>query len=216
MKKLTILCITISSIFLFILNHCSTKSIELWNGKDFTGWKFVLENDSVDVNEVWSIQDGIIHCKGIPNGYMRTVSDYADYVLYLQWRWADQESNSGVFIHIQEPDQVWPNCIECQLQAGNAGDFVIMGNGEITVDGEKIVNTRRFGRIQKKQESSEKTVGEWNSYKIVCQDNKITCYVNDVLQNEGTEASLNKGKIGLQSEGGPVEFRNIRLELLDS
>ncbi len=215
MKKFTIHCIILCCLFVFILNHCSHKTIELWNGSDFTGWEFIIENDSVDVNEVWSIQNGIIHCKGIPNGYMRTVSDYADYILYLQWRWSEKESNSGVLLHIQEPDQVWPNCIECQLQAGNAGDFVIMGNGEITVGGEKFINTRRFGRIQKKQESTEKAVGEWNSYKIICQNNMITCYVNDVLQNEGTEAFVSKGKIGLQSEGGPVEFRNIHLVLLD-
>jgi len=216
MKKLTILCITISSIFLFILNHCSTKSIELWNGKDFTGWKFVLENDSVDVNEVWSIQDGIIHCKGIPNGYMRTESDYANYTLYLQWRWIEKESNSGVLLHIQEPDKVWPNCIECQMRAGNAGNFVLMGSGAITVDGETYTSTGRNISIGKKQESTENPVGEWNSYKIICQKDSITCYVNDILQNEGTEASVSRGKIGLQSEGGPVEFRNIRLELLDS
>ncbi|MBN2029981.1 DUF1080 domain-containing protein [bacterium] len=200
---------------LFVLNHCSTKTIELWNGKDFTGWEFILENDSLDVSEVWSVRDGVIYCKGIPNGYMRTESEYSNYTLYLDWRWPENESNSGVLLHMQAPDQVWPICIECQLRAGRAGDFVLMGSGTITVDGETYNNTRQFLSIGKIEESTENPIGEWNSYRIICQDNKITCYVNDILQNAGTEASLSEGRIGLQSEGGQIEFRNIRLEPLN-
>jgi len=146
---------------------------------------------------------------------MRTESDYSNYILYLEWRWVENESNSGVLLHALEPDQVWPRCIECQLKSGNAGDFVLIGAANITVDGEKYTNTERFLVIPKKQESTEKPIGEWNSYKIICRDDEITCYVNGVLQNKGTQASLTKGKICIQSEGAPVEFRNIRLKLLD-
>lgn len=215
MKKQTMVIFTICIHLVLILNHCGKKTTPLWNGKDFTGWEFVLENDSIETSEVWSIQKDVIHCSGIPNGYMRTELDYSNYILNLEWRWVDQGSNSGVLLHIQEPDQVWPNCIECQLRAGSAGDFVLMGSGAITVDGETYTNAGRFLSIGKKLESTEKTIGEWNSYKIICENSKITCYVNDVLQNEGTDVSLSRGKIGLQSEGGPIEFRNIRLELLN-
>ncbi len=214
MKKHTLVMNVICMGLLFVLFHCSTQTTELWNGEDFNGWEFVLEDDSVDVSEVWSIQESIIHCEGIPNGYMRTESEYSNYTLYLDWRWIENESNSGVLLHIQEPDQVWPNCIECQLRAGNAGDFVLMGSGSITVDGEIYTSSGRFISIGKKQESTEKALGEWNSYRIICHEDTIACYINDILQNEGTQTSLTKGKIGLQSEGGPIEFRNIRLEPL--
>jgi len=39
--------------------------------------------------------------------------------------------------------------------------------------------------------------------------------VNGVLQNEGTDASVTSGWICLQSEGSPIEFRNIYLQPLD-
>ncbi len=214
MKKWTMVISVICIGLFFVLNSCSTKTTQLWNGEDFSGWGFVLEDDSVDVSEVWTIQEGVIHCTGIPNGYMRTDLEYSNYILYLDWRWPENESNSGILLHMQEPDQVWPICIECQLRAGRAGDFVLMGSGSITVDGETHNNTRQFLSISKKEESSENQIGEWNSYKIICENDKITCYVNDVLQNEGTGTSISIGKIGLQSEGGPIEFRNIRLESL--
>jgi hypothetical protein len=201
-------------LFLLILSSCGSNKISLWNGKDFSGWTFSAADGEIKADEIWSIKNGVIHCTGIPNGYMQTESEFENYILYVEWRWVEKEGNSGVFLHTQESGIVWPNCIECQLKSGNAGDFVLIGKGSITVNGKSYINEEGFKGVRKMQESSEKPGGEWNSYKIICDEDKITCYVNDVLQNEGINASLTKGKICLQSEGAPVEFRNIYLELL--
>jgi hypothetical protein len=69
--------------------------------------------------------------------------------------------------------------------------------------------------LPKKAQSSEKAPGKWNAYDIICRGDTITCYVNGVLQNSGTNASDTSGKICLQSEGSPIEFRNIYIEDLD-
>jgi len=210
------ICATVLCILSIACIGCgSPKSVQLWNGADFTGWTFVLADDSADPADVWSIRNGAIHCTGVPNGYMHTVSDYADYTLTLEWRWTAEAGNSGVLLHAQPPFQVWPQCIECQLQSGNAGDFVLIGEGSITVDGETHTNTERFLAIPNNQDGVENPPGEWNSYRIICKGDAITCYVNNVLQNSGTRASQTRGAICLQSEGAPIEFRNIRLEMLD-
>ncbi|MFC1485509.1 DUF1080 domain-containing protein [Candidatus Latescibacterota bacterium] len=189
--------------------------ISLWNGEDFTGWEFVLADDSTDARDVWSIENGVIRCTGEPRGYMYTTSDYANYILTVEWRWPGDGGNSGVFVHAQAPYEVWPRTIECQLRSGRAGQFVLSGEGSITVAGKQYNNTEGFMGIAQMQESSEKEFGEWNTYRIICRNNSVSCYVNDVLQNEGTQASYSSGRICLQSEGSPVEFRNIRLESLD-
>jgi len=192
------------------------KKIMLWNGQDFSGWKLVSDkNVDVDVNDVWSVQNGVIHCKGIPNGYMRTKSAYKNYHLHLEWRWAGKPTNSGVFLHTKGPNQVWPRCIEAQLMADNAGDFVLLGKGGITIDGQKKENlTEPYMIIAKKQKSSEKPAGKWNIYDIYCNGDFICLMVNGVTQNTGIEATASSGNICLQSEGGPIEFRNIYLEPL--
>jgi len=200
-----------------MFGNCSSggsKPVELWNGKDFTGWKLFIPGDSVDVNTVWMVKNGVVHCSGVPNGYMRTEAEYENYELNLEWRWVTEPGNSGVLLHIQGGDAVWPKCLEAQLKADNAGDFVLMGPSTLTVDGEKHDSTERFHGIPKKQESNEKPVGQWNSYRIVCEGNDVTLYVNGLLQNAGTAGSYSRGTIGLQSEGAPIEFRNITLESL--
>jgi hypothetical protein len=53
-------------------------------------------------------------------------------------------------------------------------------------------------------------VGEWNKAKIEVKSGVITIYINGELQNKGTN-KVKKGYIGLQSEGGPIQFRNMKL-----
>jgi len=146
---------------------------------------------------------------------MRTESAYSDYKLHLEWRWAEKPTNSGVLLHMTGPDKVWPHSIECQLMHENAGDFWLIGGAAITVDGKRISSSEGPSRAPKKHESSEKPAGQWNSYDIYCRGDTVRCYVNGVLQNEGTNASDTSGKICLQSEGSPIEFRNIYIESLN-
>ena len=40
-----------------------TKRIDLFNGKDFTGWKFTSRGDT-PATETWSVTNGVIHCTG--------------------------------------------------------------------------------------------------------------------------------------------------------
>ncbi len=158
------------------LGCTSSKKTILFNGKDFTGWVLFHEEKDIDVNSVWSVKDGIIHCTGDPFGYMRTESDYANYKLHVEWRWPGEPTNSGVFVHMSEPDKLWPKSIECQLQAGNAGDFIAFPDTDF-----KERTNKRSVWVGKKAESSEKPPGEWNTYEIYCKSNTIRVFVNDVL-----------------------------------
>jgi hypothetical protein len=189
------------------------RRVALWNGRDFTGWTLFVEEPGVNVNDVWQIRDGVIYCAGVPNGYIRTVNTYENYHLSLEWRWPETPTNSGVLLHARGPDQVWPVCIECQLKAGSAGDFVLIGGTGITVDGVNHQNpARQFVVVEKKSPPSERPAGEWNRYDIYAEGGTIRCFVNGVLQNEGTNASVTSGWIALQSEGSPIEFRNIYIQ----
>jgi hypothetical protein len=192
------------------------KKIVLWNGKDLTGWIVVPEQDANQ--PTWSVKDGVLYCQGKPNGYMRTEKKYSDYHLHVEWRWPEngaqgRSRNSGVFVHMANPDQARPKFLECQLMAGEAGQFVLTNGAGINVNGTSMQNpNRQYVMVQKKQASSEKPAGQWNSYDIFCKADTIQCFVNDVLQNEGSDVTPSEGCICLQSEGSPIEFRSIYIE----
>jgi hypothetical protein len=188
--------------------------IMLWNGKDLTGWKPFTRDSNVDPARVWSVSDDVIRCSGKPSGYMRTEKDYANYLLHVEWRWPGQGGNSGVLIHMTGSDTVWPKSLECQLHSGNAGDFWVIGGVETSEHAEKgqRVNGRRTIKLK---DSSEKPLGQWNAYDIICKNDWVVVLVNGVLQNVATKCSATSGRICLQSEGTPIEFRNIYIEPLE-
>lgn len=190
---------------------CSQKT-QLFNGKDLSGWKLHVDDESIDVNDIWSVKDGVVHCKGKPNGYMRTIETYSNYKLHVEWRWTAQPTNSGVLLHSSGEDKVWPRCIEAQLKTGNAGDFVLIGHTGVTVDGKEYQDDDKMYVVApKKLDSTENEPGEWNEYDIICDGAAITLYVNGKLQNNAVKATDTKGWICLQSEGSPIQFRNIYL-----
>ena len=185
--------------------------IVLFNGTDFTGWKRVLSDASKDVDDTWSIGEGVLRCTGNPAGYMRTETPYADYHLHVEWRWPGQPGNNGVLIHNSGADTVWPKSLECQLHSGNAGDFWVIGGIETAehAKGGPRVSGRRTRKLY---DSSEKPLGQWNAYDIICKDDWVVVLVNGVLQNVATGCSEKGGRICLQSEGAAIEYRNISLE----
>jgi hypothetical protein len=183
----------------------------LFNGKDFTGWKRFLPDASKNVDDTWSVGDGVLRCTGDPAGYMRTETAYADYHLHVEWRWPGQPGNNGVLVHNSGADKVWPRSLECQLQSGSAGDFWVIDGVETAehAQGGPRVSGRRTRKLH---DSSEKPPGQWNAYDIICKDDWVVVFVNGVLQNVATGCSEKGGRICLQSEGAAIEYRNIVLE----
>ena len=73
--------------------------------------------------------------------------------------------------------------------------------------------------IARSQASAAATIaanlsGEWNTVEVICDGGKITNVVNGVVVNEGTDASVTKGRILLQSEGAEVFYRRVDLKPL--
>jgi hypothetical protein len=218
MKTRTIRQVSLLIMFLSVTLNiviCQTKSkdqsekIQLFNGKDLGNWVFCLKDKTVVPATVFQVRNGVIHISGNPFGYMRTQDSYSDYRLHVEWRWPSEPTNSGVFVHGQKPDSIWLRCVECQLMASNAGDFVCMNGADMNERTDKSTII-----VRKMAASSEKTAGEWNTMEVVCKGNTIEVYINGVLQNRGTNVSVSQGSICLQSEGKDIEFRNVFLNRL--
>lgn len=231
--------------FVTVSLFASTESVKpgqpmvLFNGRDLAGWVSAAK-DGPPPAGTWEVADGVIKCSGKPNGYLRTEGRYRDYRLTVEWRWVPgpalvdaqgrpRSRNSGVLLHVQPPDTVWPKGIEAQLMESNAGDFWVIGGVE-TAEHSKLVdqavaaagtdekalkNARGNRRTPKAKDASEKPPGEWNTYDIVCAGDTITLRVNGVEQNHATGVTVREGHICLQSEGAFIEFRNVKLEPLN-
>jgi len=178
------------------------KAVRLFNGKDLTGWAF----SSDALKETFGVKDGVITDTGNPAGYLRTEKDYANYVVRLQMRHI-QPGNSGLLLRAVGPDKVWPKSIEAQGMSDSMGDIWNIDQFPMKVD-----PARTRGRhTVKMNPSNEKPIGQWNDYEVYLNGGNLRIHVNRLIQNFATEVEEVPGKICLQSEGSPKEFRNIVL-----
>lgn len=200
----------------------SGEIIDLFNGENLDGWSHVLVDDTVARDEVWSVKDGVLICKGTPMGYLHTDASYQDFRLTLDWRWAagQEPGNSGVLLRIHgEAVSFLPQCVEAQLRHGSAGDIWAFYGAAITGDEARstaVVGHDPLGDFKgvRKTEDAENAPGEWNHYEIVVRGESMELSVNGKRVNEAQGLDVRSGPIGLQSEGGEIHFRNIRLEKL--
>lgn len=196
------------------------EAIALFDGESLAGWSHVLVDDTLKMEDVWSVVDGAIVCKGEPLGYLVTDDSFQDFKLTLEWRWADEPTNSGVLLRIAgEPIGFMPKCVEAQLMHESAGDIWAFRGA--TVDGaedriktvedhEDLGDFKGVGKIK----MAEKPAGEWNHYEIEVKDGTMKVTINGEMVNEASGLEVVSGPIGLQSEGSEIHFRNIELEKL--
>ena len=196
----------------------------LFKGRDLGDWNFYVEKDDVKVEDVFSFSDnGILVCKGQPFGYLCTKESYKNFKFSIQWRWPEGETptNSGVFLKMGEQPKgsFLPQAIEVQLQYKNAGDLwgfhgrKLAGPVDRFVDREGNEKTGKTNGV-KKILDLEKDPGQWNNMDILCNDGLIVVVVNGKIVNWTIGAEPIEGRIGLQSEGGTIEFRSAVLTVL--
>lgn len=197
----------------------AANPVQLFNGKDLSGWTATLwdrktrvPDTTTPASDVWMVKDGLLICLGKPAGYLRTMEEYGDYRLEVDWRWPAGATggNNGVLVHVtgQGAPGQWPKSVEVQLAQGDAGDFWVMGT---TMNVAKAENRRDGRRLLNFTDDSEKPAGEWNEMVIEARGAEIKVWVNGKLVNHGVECSETRGAIALQSEGAVVEFRRVVL-----
>jgi hypothetical protein len=187
---------------------------QLFDGKTLDGWvwyqrppKTATQPALVPIEDVWSVRDGVLHTKGKPTGYIRTIEEFpANYVLTVEFRHI-AKGNGGILFALTGEDKIWPRCLEVQAATGEEGDIRNIAEFRMTMDPSRV-EPRRLRRIGP---SSEKPVGEWETAQVIADHGRLTVMLNGVVQNVATDTEPLHGKIGLQSEGGEMEFRMIEL-----
>lgn len=190
--------------------------VPLFNGKDLAGW--------VPVNvapDTFTVKDGLIVCTGLPTGVMRTEKMYENFVVELEWRHLRPGGNSGFFIFSDATTArgvPFSRGLEIQILDGKTpedrryttqGDVFPIHGATARPD-----HPGKFGMRSYPTEDRTKPSPEWNHYRIESRDGVVTLAVNGKVVNSTREVSPRRGYLCLESEGGLVHFRNLRIREL--
>ena len=189
----------------------------MFPGETFDGW--VRTNTP---EATWRFQDGLLICSGKPIGEIRTEQMYQNFVMELEWRhmvpggnagvfvWADDITSRGVPFHRGIEVQVLENAYGNTQSHTTHGDiFPIHGATMTPING-------RGGSRAFPIENRSNPSPEWNHYRIECVDGAISLAVNGKVVTRGEDCVPRKGYICLESEGGVVHYRNVRIRELPS
>ena len=187
----------------------------LFNGKTLDGWR--------NINcapKTWSVKDGMIHCTGKPIGELRTLKMYENFILELEWRHLKPRGNAGIFVWADAypaKGQPFHRGVEVQVLEnayGNTRGYTTHGD-IFPIHGAKMTPINgRGGSRAFPTENRSKPSPEWNHYRVVCNDGEISLAVNGKVVTRGTAAKPRHGYICLESEGSPVQFRNLKIKEL--
>jgi hypothetical protein len=186
--------------------------VPLFNGRDLAGW--------VSVNcapGTWSVRDGMIHSTGKPICELRTERMYQNFVLELEYKHLEPGGNAGVFIWgdaLTARGQPFVRAIEVQVLDGrNTANYTSHGD-VFAIHGARMTPERPHPAGWARSLPSEqraRPAGEWNHYRITARDGTIALEVNGKHVSGGHSISPRKGYIHLESEGGAVDWRNLRI-----
>jgi hypothetical protein len=202
------------------------------------GWRTLTEADFVNVNchpETWSWKNGVVRCTGQPVGVIRSQETFANFELVATWRHLREGGNSGIFVWTSdaalkdlEPGSLPHGGIEVQVldlgytkqyeaSSGNKADWFTTHGDVFPVGTAKMKPfspTSPSGERSFPRKQLSKGVGQWNHYYVRCINGEVRLWVNGEEVSGGSDCEPRTGYLCLESEGAPVEFKDLRIRKL--
>ena len=201
--------------------------VDLFNGRDLTGWKGLPVKEKLDnpfqraaadpevlkkaqaaaderMREHWKVENGVLVFDGMGDSLATARDDYGDFEMYVDWK-IKAKGDSGIYIRGTPQVQIWDPDAERQNAVGSGGLF----------------NNKKHP--SKPSERADKPVGEWNTFWIKMVGDKVWVKLNDkmvvdgvVLENywDYSKPIFPKGQIELQNHGNTLYFKNIYIKEL--
>ncbi len=198
-----------------------TLCVSLAQAEMPANWDVFSEDPDSKISDTWGYADGVVICKGTPQGYAYTKKEYTDFVFELEWRWPEgkKPGRGGVLVRMTGEHKIWPKSLEAQINSPDAGDFwgLVGYQLEGPAERSKSLEHPQFGKLShvKKAKQAEKPAGQWNQYKITAKGDTVTLEINGQVVNRATGCETTPGRICLTSEGDEIHFRNVKLNSLD-
>lgn len=189
-----------------ITQWSETGWVDLFNGKDLTGWQTTGN---------WIVNDGVITLNPRAgeegwqryDAYLTTTKKYRDYVLEVDFKF-EPKGNSGVFLRVGDLTDHVSSGFEIQIL--DTHHLEKPGNHDC---GGIIRTTAPFT-------NAVKPAGQWNRYQIVLKTTTLVVFLNgELIQALDLSRSAMKdrpleGYISFQDEAKVVSYKNIRIKEL--
>ena len=197
-----------------------------------TGEDFMMVNGNPDT---WTWNGGDVHCTGQPVGVTKSIKKYTNFELVAEWRQLKSGGNSGIFVWASEealtglkPGQLPPGGIEVQVLDHGYTEQVKAAKGDtswFTTNGDvfPVGSSKMKPFLPKAPGDSQRSfprkelsrgINQWNHYYVRAMNGEIRLWVNGEEVSGGSDCTPATGYLCLESEGAPIDFKNLRIREL--
>ena len=173
------------------------KWIDLFNGKDTTGWRMAGKGN-------FTVEDRGLQTHGGMGMLWYEGRTFRDFTLRIEWKVNDHCNNSGIFVRFPEKsDDPW---------------FAVNNGYEIQIDDcDKkglMFQTGSIYSFHPATKVNSRPAGEWNVYEITVVGQHYTIVLNGEKVNEFDGKRGVEGYVGLQNHDliSRVSFRSIKVK----
>src|SRR5262245_47299653 len=157
--------------------------ISLFNGKDFSGFRFFPEGKGMPKN--WSVEEKLVRLSGGGSPHLGTQWEFEDFDARFQWKALKSGYNSGFFVRSARDK----GTNQINLAQKSAGQ--LMGGPK---EGKGVPEL-------------QKEPGEWNEWRVVAEGDKLSFWVNGKKAWDVTGFKPARGYLGWQAEGAAIDFK---------
>ena len=203
-----------------------TGFVSIFNGKDLTGWKGLVENPIArekmspatlakkqkqadeQMRKDWKVENGLLVFDGTGFDNLCTEKKYGDFEMYIDWMLDPKgpEADAGIYLRGTPQVQIWDTArVNVGAQVGSGGLY----NNQINPS--------------KPLKVADNPLGEWNTFYIKMVGDRVTVLLNgekvvdDVILENYWDRSLPipaVEQLELQAHGSKVYYRNIYVKEL--
>ncbi|MDH6359162.1 DUF1080 domain-containing protein [Parabacteroides sp. PF5-9] len=201
--------------------------VSMFNGKDLTGWKGLVENPikrakmtqsqlakaqvkaDEQMRKDWKVEDGCLVFDGTGYDNLCTVKQYGDFEMYVDWLLdpSGKEADAGIYLRGTPQVQMWDTArVRVGAQVGSGGLY----NNKV--------------HESKPLKVADNKLGEWNTMYIKMVGDRVTVVLNGELVTDNVilENYWDRSlpifpieQIELQAHGSKVYYRNLYIKELE-
>jgi hypothetical protein len=192
--------------------HGSQGFVDVFNGKDFTGWAGPVDQ--------YEVKDGAIVCRPNKGGTIYTTDEYADFVARVEYRLPPGGNNGLAIRYPGSGDGAYVGMCEVQILDDTAPMYAKLDPRQY--------NGSAYGMIPV-QRGYLRPTGEWNFIEVTVRGPAIRVELNGTRVLDGDLSKVTEfmgnnphpgkdrpsGHFGFCGHSDPVAFRSVQIKKLD-
>lgn len=171
------------------------------------GWTTLFDGASTRTLDGWSplgegnwrIADGALEGRNGKGGFLLSQASYTDFEIESEF-WADPDCNSGIFLRCQDRRNV---------TASNAYEVNIFDKRP-----DPSYGTGAIVDVSRVFVPYPQAANRWNQFRIFARGDWLQVVFNGQITADVRDSRLKSGPIALQSAGGVIRFRTVRIRSL--